>query len=205
MFSDLFQATQLDSERQQNSNAGVTPNCPRAAPEEEQGAAGHPHKTRPPHPAPPRPCVRPPSPSAWVVGRNPRGPGLVWYLHPRNHFLLGPARKVKEGVEMGPPRFPPRPPPPPTWPAAAGCAASRTPGRSAGTRRQSAPAPAQKQAGRSDLSHRPPGQARWGGGRGTMPTGNANARDRDGSWLSTSLVPRSQAKAAHGSWKFSSS
>lgn len=70
MFSDLFQATQLDSERQQNSNAGVTPNCPRAAPEEEQGAAGHPHKTRPP-PTPPRPahaCALPPPPPGWWVG-----------------------------------------------------------------------------------------------------------------------------------------
>lgn len=70
------------------------------------------------------------------------------YLHPGNHFLSGPAPKEREhnaegsthppcpGVSRGPS------PPVPTGPEAPVCAAFRTPGRSVGTRRQSAPAPA---------------------------------------------------------------
>lgn len=72
----MLQATQLDSERQPNSNSGVTPNCHRAAPRKSREQLGTRTKPNPPRPA--HACALPPSsPFARVVGQNPRGPGLV--------------------------------------------------------------------------------------------------------------------------------
>lgn len=105
-------------------------------------------------------------------------------------------RESEHGVaEMGPSQVFCRPARlPPTGPAAPGCAASRTPGRSAGTRRPSAPAPAQKRGRPFRLA--PPGTVGWrlmDCAQGTLQA--PGTRDRRRGLAHPFLIPRSQANA----------
>lgn len=179
----MLQATQLDSERQPNSNSGVTPNCHRAAPRKSREQRA-PHKTQP---APPRPCMRPPPslPLRLGGGSESQGPWVGLIPASKKSFPPGTCSESEHGVEMGPPTAPPRHP-------------ARSRRHPPGLQLQGALLPGHQEGvrelGVTQLPHllgyregvqTCPAPARHAGveGWGLCPRGHADARDGDGSWL----------------------
>lgn len=105
----MFQATQLDIERQHNSNSGVTPNCHRAAlrKSREQRAPAQ----NPTRPAPPMHAPSPLLPLRLGGGSESQGPWPGLVPASKKSFPPGTCSESEQVLRWALPL--PRPPPPP--------------------------------------------------------------------------------------------